>query len=123
MERKRVTYAQRELARNFRGDIWAHNGPGVITRVLQERCNVSTSKMSAEYCDGFEVYGPKLLLPVRWQDWKVYFEPGELDSPETILHHIWNRISSHRTVPADSPYAKLAREFCPTTYNAYKDVF
>ena len=30
-----------ELRTNFRGDIWAHNGPGLITRVLLKMCNCS----------------------------------------------------------------------------------
>ena len=28
----------RDLMRNFRGDIWGNNGPGVITRTLQKFC-------------------------------------------------------------------------------------
>jgi lactosylceramide 4-alpha-galactosyltransferase len=31
-----------ELRTNFRGDIWIHNGPGLITRVLLEKCNCSS---------------------------------------------------------------------------------
>lgn len=30
-----------ELRANFRGDIWAHNGPGLVTRVLLKMCNCS----------------------------------------------------------------------------------
>jgi hypothetical protein len=30
-----------ELRVNFRGDIWIHNGPDLITRVLQKMCNCS----------------------------------------------------------------------------------
>jgi hypothetical protein len=30
-----------ELRTNFRGDIWTHNGPGLITRVLLKVCNCS----------------------------------------------------------------------------------
>lgn len=28
----------RDLKKNFRGDIWGNNGPGVITRTLQKIC-------------------------------------------------------------------------------------
>jgi hypothetical protein len=31
-----------ELRTNFRRDIWTHNGPGLITRVLQKMCNCSS---------------------------------------------------------------------------------
>jgi hypothetical protein len=30
-----------ELRSNFRGDIWTHNGPELIARVLQRMCNSS----------------------------------------------------------------------------------
>ena len=30
-----------QLRTNFRGDIWTHNGPGLITRVLLEKCKCS----------------------------------------------------------------------------------
>jgi lactosylceramide 4-alpha-galactosyltransferase len=30
-----------ELRTNFRGDIWVHNGPGLITRVLLKICKCS----------------------------------------------------------------------------------
>jgi hypothetical protein len=30
-----------ELRENFRGNVWAHNGPGLVTRVLLKRCNGS----------------------------------------------------------------------------------
>ena len=30
-----------ELRANFRGDIWAHNGPGLVTRVLLKMCSFS----------------------------------------------------------------------------------
>lgn len=38
-----------EIRSNFRGDIWSHNGPGVITRILKKICstkNVSTRKFT-----------------------------------------------------------------------------
>ena len=28
----------RDLKRNFRGNVWGNNGPGVITRILQKLC-------------------------------------------------------------------------------------
>lgn len=35
-----------EIRSNFRGDIWNHNGPGVITRILKKIC--STEKVSTK---------------------------------------------------------------------------
>lgn len=38
-----------EIRNNFRGDLWNHNGPGVITRILKKICstkNVSIRKFT-----------------------------------------------------------------------------
>jgi lactosylceramide 4-alpha-galactosyltransferase len=38
-----------ELRTNFRGNVWAHNGPGLLTRVLLKMCNCSrVSQRAAE---------------------------------------------------------------------------
>lgn len=29
----------RDLKRNFKGNVWGNNGPGVITRILQKLCD------------------------------------------------------------------------------------
>lgn len=38
----------RDMKTNFRGDIWGNNGPGVITRTLQNIC--STKYVSNTFC-------------------------------------------------------------------------
>jgi len=37
----------RDLKKNFRGDVWGNNGPGVITRTLQKLC--ATMYVSIKY--------------------------------------------------------------------------
>jgi lactosylceramide 4-alpha-galactosyltransferase len=44
-----------ELRANFRGDIWGHNGPELITRVLLKMCNSSrVSNCAVEAARSFE---------------------------------------------------------------------
>ena len=39
-----------ELRTNFRGDIWTHNGPELVTRVLLKTCNFSSVSHRAVCC-------------------------------------------------------------------------
>ncbi|CAK1596552.1 unnamed protein product [Parnassius mnemosyne] len=114
----------REIQTNFRGDDWGHNGPGVITRVLKKMCTTSNvSLMSAAYCGGFQVYQPELFYPIEWQQGKEYFEAGELKNRGAFVYHVWNHLTKAHKVHKNSPYAQLARRFCPLTYDLYGDLF
>lgn len=39
----------RDLKKNFRGNIWGNNGPGVITRTLQKLCATKYVREYIEY--------------------------------------------------------------------------
>ncbi|CAH2037131.1 unnamed protein product, partial [Iphiclides podalirius] len=119
-----ATAAAREIQTNFRGDLWGHNGPGVITRVLKRLCSTTNvTLMSAESCRGFEVYGPDLFYPIKWQNGKEYFAAGELKIKDSYVYHVWNHLTKGHKVDIKSPYAELARRFCPSTYELYGDRF
>ncbi|XP_063534360.1 lactosylceramide 4-alpha-galactosyltransferase-like isoform X1 [Cydia strobilella] len=113
--------AIRDIKSNYRGDNWGNNGPGVITRILKKYCSTSNlSQMSAATCNGFEVYGPQFFYPVVYWKGFEYFEPGEIKLEDTAyIFHVWNKLTSDLPVHKDSPYAKLARKYCPTVYNLY----
>ncbi|XP_075973926.1 lactosylceramide 4-alpha-galactosyltransferase-like [Anticarsia gemmatalis] len=114
----------RDLKENYRGDIWSHNGPGVITRVLYKLCNANTvSEMSASTCQGFGVYGPELFYPVLWKYAYFYFLDMELPVNHPYSYHVWNKITSSFVVGKDTAYARLAQKYCPTIYYAYGDDF
>ncbi|KAL4704444.1 hypothetical protein ACJJTC_014376 [Scirpophaga incertulas] len=116
--------AIRDIKRNYRGDVWGHNGPGVITRVLKKICSSGdVSKMSAVTCKGFEVYGPEYFYPVEWQRALVYFEPGELSNTGSYGYHVWNHFTQHFRVVNGSPFDSLARKYCPIVYKVYSKDF
>ncbi|CAH0667004.1 unnamed protein product, partial [Chilo suppressalis] len=113
-----------DLVRNYRGDVWGHNGPGVITRVLKEACSTSeASKMSAATCNGFAVYGPRLFYPIEWQRGKAYFEVGELPTPDAYVYHIWNHVTQNCRAVNGSLYEVLVKKYCPTVYRIYREDF
>ncbi|CAK1596550.1 unnamed protein product [Parnassius mnemosyne] len=114
-----------EIKENYRGDLWAYNGPGAITRVLKNICNTTDlNQMTPEKCKGFSVYAQNYFYPVHWSEKEKYFESGRvLDTPNTYTHHIWNKLTHGLKVPNDSKYANLARVYCSSIYEMYGDEF
>ncbi|XP_013146958.1 PREDICTED: lactosylceramide 4-alpha-galactosyltransferase-like [Papilio polytes] len=113
-----------EIQRDFRYDLWSYNGPGVLTRVLKARCNTTdVTRMNTTICQGFEVYGPELFYPIKWENSNEYFKARILENKDAYVYHVWNHLTKNRTPDKDSPYAHLARTFCPSTYTLYGDRF
>lgn len=116
----------REFMDSFDGNDWGNNGPGVITRVLQKMCQADeTSKMSEQHCLGFKVYPPSAFYPIRWADWKFYFNPARLDDAlaktnKSIAIHVWNNHSSKEKyrVGTLAAYGVIADQMCPKAYRS-----
>ncbi|XP_032663639.1 lactosylceramide 4-alpha-galactosyltransferase-like [Odontomachus brunneus] len=121
----------RDLKKNFRGDLWGNNGPGVITRTLQKFCATKYARdMTTARCHGFTVYPPSVFYPIHYTEWKKYFEAKDSDKTMKILNktkaiHVWNKLSKSEQVRVDSnvPYAVIARRYCPYVFNNCKTVF
>ncbi|XP_075973241.1 lactosylceramide 4-alpha-galactosyltransferase-like [Anticarsia gemmatalis] len=110
----------REFSNNFRGDDWGHNGPGVITRVLQNICATNDiGKMSSSVCKGFEVYPAEMFCPIKWTDAKLYFGTEDLQVKEPYTYHVWNKVTEGYQVDRRSVYANLAKKYCPTMYESH----
>ncbi|CAK1547407.1 unnamed protein product [Leptosia nina] len=114
-----------EIVNNYNSNIWVHNGPGVVTRVLSRYCRTKyISLMTLAKCQGFSVLDTKYLYPIHYKYRKRYFRPGKIeDTPDAYMHHIWNRLTHHLPVPKDSLYAELAKKYCPSVYELYGDEF
>lgn len=41
----------RDLKKNFRGNDWGNNGPGVITRILQKICSTKYVSTYSTFCE------------------------------------------------------------------------
>jgi lactosylceramide 4-alpha-galactosyltransferase len=120
-----------EIRDRFRGDDWSSNGPGVITRVLQRRCNTSrVYQMTPERCDGFHVMPPFAFYPVHWENWKLYFDETNSDLTMRSIKqsygiHVWNKFSINQQVRVGSkhPYGLVAQRFCPKVYESSGLIF
>lgn len=121
----------RDLKKNFRGNVWGYNGPGVITRTLQKLCStVHVRDMTPSRCRGFTVYPPSIFYPIHYKKWKKYFETEGSNATLKILSkakaiHVWNKLSKDEQVRVNSnvPYAVIARNYCPYVFNNCGKIF
>ncbi|XP_071639750.1 lactosylceramide 4-alpha-galactosyltransferase-like isoform X2 [Temnothorax longispinosus] len=121
----------RDLKKNFRGDVWGNNGPGVITRTLQKLCaTVYARDMTTNRCHGFTVYPPSVFYPIHYKKWKKYFETKDSNATLKTLNkakaiHVWNKLSKAEKVRVKSnvPYAVIARNYCPYVFNNCGTIF
>ncbi|KAJ0177450.1 hypothetical protein K1T71_007459 [Dendrolimus kikuchii] len=124
-----IKAVMQEINNSYDPQIFNYNGPGAITRVLERWCNSSELETwNASKCGGFSVYDPEHFFPIDFEDYKKYFEPGEVkdvvkDVTKVYTYHLWNKLSSNTTVDKNSPYAKLAKKYCPEIYKMYSDKF
>lgn len=113
--------------------VWAHNGPDLITRVLQDLCNdYDIAWMTPERCHGFRVLAPETFYPVHWMNWREYFYERD-QNDDTIGRwaghvtgaHVWNSKSSEYKVFKNSNqyYTQMARKSCPRTLQVAPDEF
>ncbi|KAK0181003.1 hypothetical protein PV327_003325 [Microctonus hyperodae] len=120
-----------EIMTNFRGDDWGYNGPGVITRTLKKICNTDIiSEMTDDRCDGFKVFAPSAFYPIRWKEWKQYFNIKDKNATmksieDSLAIHVWNKHSQSTVIKVGSavPYAEIANQYCPKVYNNCGDTF
>lgn len=121
----------RDLKKNFRGDDWGNNGPGVITRTLQKMCSTKyTRDMTVARCHGFRVFPSSAFYPIHFTSWKRYFDKVDLNTTMKALKkaraiHVWNKLSKSTKVRVDSdvPYAVIARKYCPKVFANCGDFF
>ncbi|KAF5285511.1 hypothetical protein FQR65_LT13208 [Abscondita terminalis] len=120
-----------DLKDNFRGDVWIHNGPGVITRLLTKLCEVqSSNEMVTRNCRGFKVFSPEKFYPVHYNYWQTYFDIKSIDFIKEVTNnsyfmHIWNNLSGATKIPitTEVPYTMFAKKFCPKVFAECKELF
>ncbi|XP_057365427.1 lactosylceramide 4-alpha-galactosyltransferase-like [Daphnia carinata] len=119
---------------NYRPDVWAHNGPALLDRVLTKWCGVDRLP-DANYlkCRGFSVLPKASFYPVHYPMWREFFDqrgPNDTVNPdwlttEVIGVHFWNKMSYEEPVFRNSTqyYTQLARTHCPATFSIAPDIF
>lgn len=121
-----------DLEKNFKGNDWGNNGPGVITRLLRRVCGVEKARdMLRKDCEGFKVYPPDHFYPVAWWNWTKYFKEEYLEevlrrTEKSYAVHVWNKHSADTKVPTKDgrvPYVYFAKRNCPRVFQACGEYF
>ncbi|KAK3908694.1 Lactosylceramide 4-alpha-galactosyltransferase [Frankliniella fusca] len=120
-----------ELYKSFNGAAWGANGPGVITRVLRQICQVKTVQdMTPERCGGFTIHPPIAFYPVSFENWEDYFNEDKSNLTmkmhrDSYIAHLSNKFSIKKNVTVGSrqPYGLLAAEHCPKVFSTSQQVF
>ncbi|KAL5284220.1 hypothetical protein ACFFRR_006475 [Megaselia abdita] len=122
----------KDLVANYKGDVWAHNGPLCVTRILANKiCKTwSTSKMTADNCHGFRAMPRNAFYAIYYPQHHYFFEEPYLKeglalTKDSILIHVWNKLSSQRRVKVGSKtlYGVHAEQYCPRVYGSCGDYF
>ncbi|XP_057368458.1 lactosylceramide 4-alpha-galactosyltransferase-like [Daphnia carinata] len=130
-----IEMAIQDFIVNFNPEIWGHNGPSLITRVLRKWCNV-TDIESMDYvtCRGFNILPTTSFHPVHYGRMKTLFAQPLANESGTRLTwltervigvHIWNKLSKTQPIYKHSTqdYIRLARIHCPNVFSLAPDVF
>lgn len=126
-----VQVSLEDLSDKYKGDSWTGNGPDITTTLAKRLCNTGdVSKMAGQTCKDFQIYPSNTFYPISWQDWESYFNPDKMDHvmekiKDSYVVHVWNKLSKDKRVHLyeESPYLKLAREYCPETVRNLEEAF
>ncbi|KFP30907.1 Lactosylceramide 4-alpha-galactosyltransferase, partial [Colius striatus] len=118
-----------DFADNYKGWIWAHQGPLLLTRVFKKWCSISEIQNGMN-CKGVSALAPEAMYPVPWRNWKKLFETiSSLELQKLLKNtyavHVWNKLS-HGTrleITSQALLAQLYSQFCPATYTRMKNDF
>ncbi|XP_066983360.1 lactosylceramide 4-alpha-galactosyltransferase-like [Macrobrachium rosenbergii] len=114
------------LKENFKGNVWGHNGPEAITRVMKKLCKgASFSKIASneEGCQNMSLLTARHFYPVPFQQHKTFMlerEETDLEKlfKDSYVLHFWNKLTKKDpiTVGSKSILETAAKKFCPVTY-------
>ncbi|XP_032841931.2 lactosylceramide 4-alpha-galactosyltransferase [Tyto alba] len=123
---KFMELCMKDFVENYNSWIWGHQGPQLLTRVFKKWCSIRSLRSSTN-CKGVSALPREAFYPIRWQDWKKYFEvvnSSELHHlfNNTYAVHVWNKKSqgTRLEVTSQALLAQLHSHFCPATYNIMK---
>ncbi|KAJ9587821.1 hypothetical protein L9F63_018745, partial [Diploptera punctata] len=100
---KLATICVEQLAKDFRGDAWAHNGPQRITDCLQALCHTQKlSDVDPKECN-VTIYNSSVFFPVAYWEWKMLFSESDSEKVAERIEnssgvHVWNKLSFNEKV-------------------------
>ncbi|KAM9316914.1 alpha-1,4-N-acetylglucosaminyltransferase-like isoform 2-T2 [Gastrophryne carolinensis] len=111
------------FVKNYKGDIWGHQGPELFTRVMKKLCGISVinSKNNVS-CNKIHYLHPQRFYPIICASWRKYFEvwPEIPTFNSSYGLHLWNFMNKERIsmIPgANTLVEHVYQQQCPTTYD------
>uniref|UniRef100_A0A1A9ZP82 Alpha 1,4-glycosyltransferase domain-containing protein n=1 Tax=Glossina pallidipes TaxID=7398 RepID=A0A1A9ZP82_GLOPL len=121
-----------DFERNFKGNNWGNNGPGVITRVMRKVCDTETIALmfDPKRCKGFHIFDRNIFYAISWEEWRDFFEPEKMEktlsrTDHSYIAHFWNKKSVDFPVKVGikSAFTTMAEKNCPHVYKAIVNHF
>ncbi|XP_040204129.1 alpha-1,4-N-acetylglucosaminyltransferase-like [Rana temporaria] len=110
------------FVKNYRGKIWGHQGPGVVTRAVKKLWGMPVFTSTDDVmCGNISCLHPQRFYPINYLSWRRYFEVWE-NLPtfkDSYALHLWNFMNNKgkSMVPGSHTLVEhLYQKQCPTTY-------
>ncbi|EFX67897.1 hypothetical protein DAPPUDRAFT_63673 [Daphnia pulex] len=131
-----IIFPPKYLNLNFwrRSDVWGHNGPALLLRVLKSWCKAKDLlEMDYVSCHGFNVLHYSSFCPVDYSvATKEFFihRPANQSRPfwltdQVVGIHTWNKLTYNKPIYKNSTqrYTWLARNHCPSIFSIAPEIF
>lgn len=113
-----------DFVQNYNGQIWGHQGPQLITRMLTKLCNLTNFEdVVDQRCHNISFLHPHRFYPIAYPEWKKYYEVWN-PSPEfnhSYALHLWNFMNQEQknvTTGSNTLVENLFKTYCPITYRS-----
>ncbi|KAH8262901.1 hypothetical protein KR044_001769 [Drosophila immigrans] len=114
--------------KHYSGNIWAHNGPKLLVRVMTELCGtnkITLMQKDRDRCQGIKVFDINAFYNIQWMERAYLFNPWFANKTlhrlkDSHVIHTWNHMKSNwpLRVDSESAYIQLAAKNCPKVFGA-----
>lgn len=120
-----------EIPKVWNPEMWAAQGPQLITRVFRELCDTKfVTFMTEKRCHGLKHISEDEILPIGFYQRHVFFDDDQLETGKKMLNdanavavHLWASRTRNTLVHKTSPNLLnyLGRTHCPKIFETIKD--
>ncbi|XP_004453829.1 alpha-1,4-N-acetylglucosaminyltransferase [Dasypus novemcinctus] len=109
---------------HYNSDIWGHQGPNLMTRVLRVWCKLRDfQEVSDLRCANFSFLHPQRFYPISYPAWRRYYEVWDTEPSfnNSYALHLWNYMNQEGRAAVRGSHTlveKLYRRYCPRTYES-----
>ncbi|XP_066477592.1 alpha-1,4-N-acetylglucosaminyltransferase [Tiliqua scincoides] len=113
-----------DFVQKYNGDIWGHQGPQLITRMLGRLCNLTDFEdVVDQRCHNISFLHPHRFYPISYPEWRKYYEVWDPspDFKDSYALHLWNFMNQEQknvTTGSNTLVENLFKMYCPITYRS-----